>query len=110
MGGAMKFLGRLLGWLLLLGALAALAYDLWRAWQSGSFELLSAGKLWFALHKNSLQLLEPALVRHVWEPLWDPVMLTLLQWPAAAVLAVPGLVLLILCRRRGGILRRVLRR
>ncbi len=106
----MRIVGRYFGWVLLIAALAALGRDLWLMRESGALALASAGELWFALHKNSLQLLEPALVRHVWEPLWDPVMLTMLQWPAAAVLAVPGLVLLILCRRRRGVLRRGLRR
>ena len=77
----MCFIGRWLGGLLLIAALAALARDAWMRLEIGSFALTSAGQLWFDLHKNSLQLLEPALVRHVWPPLWDPVAITILQWP-----------------------------
>ena len=102
----MRRFGQLIGWLLVLAALAVLGYGALQRWDTGRFELVSAGQLWFDLHKESLQLLEPALVRHVWEPLWDPVMLTLLTWPAAAVLGVPGLALVVLCWRRGARARR----
>ena len=99
----MCVIGRLLGWLLLGAALVALGRDLWswRLGDGGVFALASAGQLWFDLHRDSLQLVEPALVRHVWAPLWDPVMITILQWPAAAVLGAPGLLLTLLCRQRG---------
>jgi hypothetical protein len=52
------------------------------------------------LHRDSLQLLQPALERHVAVWLWDPVLLTVLQWPFMAVLAAPGLALAVLGRRR----------
>lgn len=69
---------------------------------AGGVDLVSDGQLralgawWFALHRDSLQLLQPALERHVAVWLWDPLMLTLLQWPLALVLAGAGLVLLAL--------------
>jgi hypothetical protein len=73
---------------------------------AGAVDVVQAGHLralgawWFALHRDSLQLLQPALERHVAIWLWDPVMLTLLQWPLVAVLGVPGLLLAALGRRR----------
>lgn len=65
---------------------------------SGS--LRAVGTWWFMLDRDSLQLLQPALERHVAVWLWDPVMLTVLQWPMAAVLAVPGLGLALAGRSR----------
>jgi hypothetical protein len=75
--------------LLALALLVAVA-DLWAA---GSLRAL--GAWWFLLHRDSLQLVQPALERHVAVWLWDPVMLTLLQWPLAAMLALPGAALLL---------------
>ena len=60
--------------------------------------LRDVGSWWFQLHRNSLQLLQPALERHVAVWLWDPVMLTVLQWPLAAVLGTAGVVLRVLGR------------
>lgn len=62
--------------------------------------LRALGAWWFMLHRNSLQLLQPALERHVAVWLWDPVMLTLLQWPLAVILAVPGAALMFAASRR----------
>ncbi|HEU0221061.1 MAG TPA: hypothetical protein VFR34_02475 [Paracoccaceae bacterium] len=58
------------------------------------------GTLWAEWHRDSLLLLQPALERHVAVWLWDPVMLTVLLAPAAPVLFLIGLVLLLLGRRR----------
>jgi hypothetical protein len=73
---------------------------------AGAFDLVQTGALralgswWFMLHRDSLQLLQPALERHVAVWLWDPVLLTVLQWPFVAVLAAPGLALAVLGRGR----------
>jgi hypothetical protein len=64
------------------------------------FRLRAVGEVWFKVHPNSLQLLQPGIERHIAVWLWDPVVLTLLTWPLAPVLAVPGLLLLLLGRRK----------
>lgn len=88
--------GRIIGWIFLIAALAVLARDVLASIDAGSLSLIAAGELWFSLHQTSLQVAEPAIARHIpvigpW--LWHPVISTLLTWPALFVLAVPGLLL-----------------
>jgi hypothetical protein len=86
----------LIGGVLLVAGLAALGFDLWQASRAGAFHLSAAGELWFRLHPGSLNLTQAVVQRYLLPELWDPVLLTVLLWPAALVLAVPGLVLLML--------------
>jgi len=89
---------RVLGLVLLTLGAVALIGDVLAA--DDGFRLRAVGEVWFKLHPNSLQLLQPGIERHIAVWLWDPVVLTLLTWPLAPVLAVPGLLLLLLRRRR----------
>ena len=89
-----------IGWLLVAGA-AVMAGREAVAWvQSGEWMPIAAGQLWFDLHKDSLQLVQPAIERYILPALWDPVILTVLQWPAWAVLGATGLVLALWAGRR----------
>ena len=102
--------GRAIGWALLVLAVVVLgvnAVDLWQFShdpRAGSFwnwfHITTVGELWFRLDPSSLEVAQPAIQRHVLPELWDPVILFVLLQPAAAVLAVPGLFSLLLCRRR----------
>ncbi|UEM03095.1 hypothetical protein JL101_024485 [Skermanella rosea] len=95
---------RVIGGVLLLAGLAALGWDLWQwsqmgsqmAAAGGSPHLSAAGELWFRLHPGSLNLTQAVVQRYLVPELWDPVLLTVLLWPAALVLAVTGLALLAL--------------
>ncbi len=91
-------------------AVLVLGVDLWTGLAgSGPLRLSALGEWWFWLHPSSLQVLEPAIARHVAPWLWDPVMQTLLLWPLAIELAVLALVLWVISalvgrrttRRRG---------
>jgi hypothetical protein len=91
-------IGRFIGWLLLLVALIVLVRDLIGWLDTGSFQLMVAGELWHNISPTSLELAQPAIQRHVAAWLWEPVIVTVLLWPAALVLGIPGIVLLWLCR------------
>ncbi len=92
----MRLAIRLLGLVLLLGALAA-GVTQFRLWaETGRFVPLALGQLWFNIDPPSLNLTQAVIERYVWPPLWDPVILTVLRWPAWAVLGLPALILLIL--------------
>ena len=95
----MRFVGRLVGWLLLLAALASLGYDLAQTMKGQGFKLSPLGQLWFDLHPGSRNLIQAVIERYLWPPLWDSGMAPLLQWPALPVFLVPGLILAVLCRR-----------
>jgi hypothetical protein len=73
-------------------------YRSWIDWQGtisvgNAFRFSSIGEVWFQNYPESLQLIQPAIERHIAEWLWDPVLLTILQWPAALVLVALATVL-----------------
>jgi hypothetical protein len=90
-------IGRIIGWLLALVAVLVLLRDLFFWYMTGSFEPIALGRLWFDLSPNTLELAQPAIQRHVAPWLWEPVIVTILRWPAFAVFAVPGILLLWSC-------------
>ena len=94
--------------LILLGAVV-LGYDAVIFLDRGAFPMTPIGQIWFSIHPGSLQLLEPALVRHVHPALWEWVAFPLLQQSAAVVLIGLGVAILLLralvrrrARRREG--------
>ncbi len=93
-------IGRIIGWLLTLAGLAAGIADAVAWGGTGSFRLSALGELWFQLAPDSLNLAQASIQRYLFPELWDPVLQTVLLWPALPTLLVPGLVLLWLCRRR----------
>jgi ABC-type Fe3+ transport system permease subunit len=58
------------------------------------------GDAWYALHPTSLQMLQPAIERHVAEWLWNPVILSVLTAPACLVFAIVGAILMLLGRKK----------
>ena len=102
-------IGRFFGWILLLIGLFILARDL-IVFGSG-FDLFAGlntrhaapivlGELWYAIHPASLQLLQPAIQRHLHPALWDWVVQPVLLWWAWAIFLALGIVLLMLFPRR----------
>ena len=89
-----------IGWFMLAMGIATLGYDLVKSLASGSFSLSDTGSIWHAFHSESLQILEPALARHIHPYLWDPIILSLLLSPISLVLAILGFILLMLTRKK----------
>ena len=100
--GTSRFFGTLL-------VALALALALYGVYQLASGEPLlfaELGQLWYRRYPTSLQLLQPALERHVAVWLWDPVMLAILTTPTwivlsglAAVAGSLGAILILIGRR-----------
>lgn len=95
-----RFSLRLLGFVFTALGFVALVIDGARSVAGGRLIYTVVGETWRAVHFNSLQLIQPALERHVAEWLWDPVMLTILLLPTALVGLGLGGLLLALGRRR----------
>ena len=95
----MRSLGRLIGWLLVLAALASLVYDLLRVAQGGAYRPAPLGQIWYTLDPGSLNLSQAVIERYVWPPLWDPVILWVLQQPAVLDFLLPGVLLVLLTSR-----------
>ncbi len=93
----MRLVGRVLGYLFILGAIGALALDLVALYETGALRLAPLGEVWYRLDRASLNMLQAGIERNVAPFLWHDVIAPVLQWPAALVLVVPGIVLLIFC-------------
>jgi len=91
-----KNLLRLLGLLFLLAAVAALIYDLGGFAPPSDEQLSPLGQLWFQLHPGSLNMLQAGVERNLDPDLWHETLFPILELPAAFVLALPGLILLLL--------------
>ncbi len=93
-------IGRVIGWILVVAAIAVLASDIFSWINTGAFAFVTAGELWFTLHNGSLNFLQAITQRYIFPALWDPIFVTVLLWPAFLVIGVPGLILSWLFRRR----------
>ena len=93
---------RVLGWLLLAMAVAAVVHDGLAWWAEGSFHLLGFGDLWSHLDARSLAYFQGAVQRHLSAVLWTWMAWPLLRVPVLPVFLVVGLVCLFvggfLCR------------
>lgn len=98
--------GRILGRVLVLLALLLLAGGIALAVNGGTFTGIT-GAVWYEQHSDSLNLSQAITQRYVLPFLWDPVAVTVLNWPlwlstvvAVLVPGVVGYVLLKLFGRR----------
>lgn len=104
----MRTVFRTVGWILTAVAAVLLARDLFQWATDNQFAPLDVGFVWFTLHADSLQLAQPVVQRYLHPWLWEPVIVTVLLWPAFVVAGVPGLLLLLSTRprrRRGSLFR-----
>jgi hypothetical protein len=97
--------GRLLGWLFLLSGLAVLARDVMVGFETGVWDPIALGQLWYDIDRSSLNLVQAVVERYISPVLWDPVIVGLLYCWAFAVLLILGAILLSIFRRREGVRR-----
>jgi hypothetical protein len=88
-------LGRAVGWVLVFLALAALGYEVLLAIASGSWRMIAAGELWYALDRGSLNFTQAITQRYLHPALWDPILQSVLTWPAWSLLGGPGVALIV---------------
>lgn len=81
---------RILAYLFLALAAVIAGADVVSGLMAGHVQLQPLGAWWAWVDRNSLLLLQPAIQRHISPALWDPGILTLLEWPAAIEFAVLG--------------------
>ena len=88
---------RILRWVVALPGLGALALAIWTvlgALWCGTDPWIATGLWWFQTHPDSLQLLQPAIERHVAVWLFEDVVQPLLESPLVLVAGVGALILL----------------
>jgi hypothetical protein len=95
-----RFLLRFLGLWILAAAFVWLVIDGTKSIAGNAVFFTQLGKTWYELNPNSLQLLQPAIERHVAVWLWNPVIQTVLEQPTWLVLGVTGSILILLGRRK----------
>ena len=91
---------RLLALALWVLAALSLAGDIWTMWQTGEFAPKNLGKRWFELNGESLTLVQNTVERYISQDIWNPGVVTVLSWPAWAVLAGLALIFTILSAKR----------
>ena len=103
-----RFLFRFIGLWILAAGFVALIYDGTKSIAGNQLFITKLGDTWYALHPTSLQLLEPAIVRHVatWigdapaKWLWDPLILGVLTAPTWLVLGILGSLFILIGRKK----------
>jgi hypothetical protein len=88
-------LGRVVGWVLICLALAAFGYEMLLAATSGTWRMIAAGELWYALDRGSLNIVQAIIQRYLHPALWDPILQSVLAWPAWSLLGGPGIALVV---------------
>ena len=91
---------RLLALALWVCAALALAMDIWIMTDTGVFAPKALAEWWQTFHSQSLTLMQSVIERYVWSPLWNPGVVTVISWPAFAVLAGFAFLLSIMSRKK----------
>ena len=93
--------GRIMGWVLIAAALVLLGAQLVEWLEAGTYRVLALGEVWYRLDSGSLNLAQAVVQRYLHPALWDPVLITVLQWPGWLTAGVPGALLVVLYHRLG---------
>lgn len=95
-----RFLFRFLGLWILAAGFVFFVYDGTKSIAGNALFITKLGDTWNAIHSSSLQLLQPAVERHVAIWLWDPVLLSVLTAPTWVVFGVLGALLILIGRKK----------
>lgn len=96
----LRFIARLIGLLLLAGAMIAVIVDGAASIGASHLTFQPFGALWIAAAPDSLQAVRLFLVTKAHPFLWDPLFNLVLRTPAFIVLGLLGFLFLVLGRRR----------
>jgi hypothetical protein len=95
-----RFVFRFIGFWILAGGFIALVYDGTKSIAGNALSFTPLGQIWANIHTTSLQLLQPAIERHVALWLWDPIILGILTAPAWLVFGILGAILMLIGRKK----------
>ena len=95
-------IGRMLGRILFALAFMAMGAEIVRSLEAGAWAPIALGEFWFRIDVGSLNLAQAGIQRNIHPDLWDPVLVTVLQWPGWLAPTILASLLLLLFRRRGG--------
>jgi len=95
-----RFVFRFIGLWILAAGFVALVRDGTKSIAGNAIFVTKLGEDWNNIHSTSLQLLQPAIERHIAIWLWDPVALAILTAPTWLVLGVIGSIFILLGRKK----------
>jgi hypothetical protein len=95
-----RFLLRFVGLWILAAGFVFFVYDGTKSIAGSALYTTKLGDTWGVVHSASLQMLQPAIERHVAVWLWDPVALSVLTAPTWLVFGVLGAALILLGRKK----------
>ena len=87
-------IARIIGLLLIIGALVAAGFEIAGWASSGTYKFVTLGDVWYATHRASLNTAQAVVQRYLTPWLWDPAVVWLLVKLAWTTLGVPGILLL----------------
>jgi len=97
-------MSRIIGWLFVALSFMTLGADamasLTEQTEGLTLRLRALGEYWQQLHTDSLQVLQPAIERHIAPELWDFVVFPVLQWPLCFIFMGLGLLFLLIAKRK----------
>jgi len=76
-----------------------LGHDAQLTFEAAKPDYKPLGLYWYELHRGSYNGFQVLLERYIWPPLWDPVVLNIIQWPAWVLSGPVGIALLLWGRR-----------
>ena len=86
--------------LVALAALVAGGIEVVQWIMNGQYDSLTAGELWYMIHRGSLNLTQAVIQRYVAAWLWDPVMVSILVAPAWGLLGLFGILFILFGRKK----------
>lgn len=95
-----RFFVKLVGLLLVAAGFIGFVVDGTRSIANYEITFAPLGEVLFQLFPTTFPMIEPAIARHVSPFLWDPILLTVLLWPASLVSFVLGIVLIWAAQKR----------
>lgn len=95
-----RFFVKVLGLVLVAAGFIGIVVDGTRSIANQEIVFAPLGQVLFQMFPETFPILEPAIARHVSPFLWDPVILTVLLWPASLVSFVLGALLLWAAQKR----------
>ena len=95
-----RFLLRFFGLWILAAAFVWLVIDGTKSIAGNALFFTQLGKTWFDISPGTLQVIQPAIERHVATWLWNPVIQSVLEQPTWLVLGVVGSILVLRGRKK----------
>ena len=93
-------MARIIGWIFIVLALAVVAWEAMGFFEFGEWRLIVFGEIAFRLFPETLNLAQAITQRYIADWAWDPLIQTILLWPAWPILGGIGLLFLLLGSRR----------